>query len=239
MAGDVGRWVRLLTGKLSTKPEHNCATGSRRPQTMPTAAEAAQRTISETERLIAEMFKLPEGQRRAFMNRERIPLASIVAYQGKVGVKTATSTSEIERRAAKLKEEEEQERTKERAATVTVARDPSPFQLGSMATPKTELTTVNPQASAGPFVLATLPRPQATITPVTAQLKAGAKVHRYSLVQWKTSVVVYDEDSRKRAQGLQWENTVSGRAAAMAWKEQVESKPDGQRVVRVTLKNWD
>jgi hypothetical protein len=42
---------------------------------MPTAAEAAQRTISETERLIAEMFKLPEGQRRAFMNRERIPLA--------------------------------------------------------------------------------------------------------------------------------------------------------------------
>jgi hypothetical protein len=67
---------------------------------MPTAAEAAQRTISETERLIAEMFRLPEGQRRAFMNRERIPLAQIVAYQGKVGVRTATSTSEIERRAA-------------------------------------------------------------------------------------------------------------------------------------------
>jgi hypothetical protein len=207
---------------------------------MPTAAEAAQRTISETERLIAEMFKLPEGQRRAFMNRERIPLASIVAYQGKVGVKTATSTSEIERRAAKLKEEEEQERTKERAATVTVARDPSPFQLGSMATPKTELTTVNPQVSAGPFVLATLPRPQqTTVTPTPAQPKTGAKVHRYSLVQWKTSVVVYDEDSRKRAQGLQWENTAAGRAAAMAWKEQVEAKPDGQRVVRVTLKNWD
>jgi hypothetical protein len=207
---------------------------------MPTAAEAAQRTISETERLIAEMFKLPEGQRRAFMNRERIPLAQIVAYQGKVGVKTATSTSEIERRAAKLKEEEEQERTKERAATVTVARDPSPFQLGSMATPKTELTTVNPQVSAGPFVLATLPRPQqATVTPAPTQPKAGAKVHRYSLVQWKTQVVVYDEDSRKRAQGLQWENTVSGRAAAMAWKAQVEAKPDGQRVVRVTLKNWD
>jgi hypothetical protein len=207
---------------------------------MPTAAEAAQRTISETEHLIAEMFKLPESQRRAFMNRERIPLAQIVAYQGKVGMKTATSTSEIERRAAKLKEEEEQERAKERAATVTVARDPSPFQLGSMATPKTELATVNPQANAGPFVLATLPRPQqATVTPAPAQPKAGAKVHRYSLVQWKTSVVVYDEDSRKRAQGLQWENTVSGRAAAMAWKEQVESKPDGQRVVRVTLKNWD
>jgi hypothetical protein len=165
---------------------------------MPTAAEAAQRTISETERLIAEMFKLPEGQRRAFMNRERIPLASIVAYQGKVGVKTATSTSEIERRAAKLKEEEEQERAKERAATVTVARDPSPFQLGSMATPKTELTTVNPQVSAGPFVLATLPRPQqATVTPAPAQPKVGAKVHRYSLVQWKTSVVVYDEDSER------------------------------------------
>jgi hypothetical protein len=209
---------------------------------MPTAAEAAQRTISETERLIAEMFKLPEGQRRAFMNRERIPLAQIVAYQGKVGMKTATPTSEIERRAAKLKEEEEQERAKEkaRAATVTVTRDPSPFQLGSMATPKTELTTANPQVSAGPFVLATLPRPQqATVTPAPAQPKAGAKVHRYSLVQWKTSVVVYDEDSRKRAQGLQWENTAAGRVAAMAWKEQVESKPDGQRVVRVTLKNWD
>jgi hypothetical protein len=232
--------VGLLTGKLSTKPEHNCATGSRRPQTMPTAAEAAQRTISETERLIAEMFKLPEGQRRAFMNRERIPLASIVAYQGKVGMKTAAPTSEIERRAAKLKEEEEQERAKERAATVTVARDPSPFQLGSMATPKTEVTTVNSQVSAGPFVLATLPRSQqATVTPTPAQPKAGAKVHRYSLVQWKMSVVVYDEDSRKRAQGLQWENTAAGRMAAMDWKEQVESKPDGQRVVRVTLKNWD
>jgi hypothetical protein len=207
---------------------------------MPTAAEAAQRTISETERLITEMFKLPEGQRRAFMNRERIPLASIVAYQGKVGVKTATSTSEIERRAAKLKEEEEQEQAKERAATVTVTRDPSPFQLGSMATPKTELTTMNPQVSAGPFVLATLPRPQqATVTPAPAQPRVGAKVHRYSLIQWKTSVVVYDEDSRKRAQGLQWENTAAGRAAAMAWKEQIEAKPDGQRVVRVTLKNWD
>jgi hypothetical protein len=207
---------------------------------MPTAAEAAQRTISETERLIAEMFKLPEGQRRAFMNRERIPLAQIVAYQGKVGVKTAAPTSEIERRAAALKEEEEQERAKERAATVTVTRDPSPFQLGSMETPKTELTTVNPQVSAGPFVLATLPRPQqATVTPAPAQPKVGTRVHRYSLVQWKTSVVVYDEDSRKRAQGLQWENTAAGRAAAMAWKEQVEAKPDGQRVVRVTLKNWD
>jgi hypothetical protein len=207
---------------------------------MPTAAEAAQRTISETERLITEMFKLPEGQRRAFMNRERIPLASIVAYQGKVGVKTATSTSEIERRAAKLKEEEEQEQAKERAATVTVTRDPSPFQLGSMATPKTELTTMNPQVSAGPFVLATLPRPQqATVTSAPAQPRVGAKVHRYSLVQWKTSVVVYDEDSRKRAQGLQWENTAAGRAAAMAWKEQIKAKPDGQRVVRVTLKNWD
>jgi hypothetical protein len=99
---------------------------------------------------------------------------------------------------------------------------------------------VNPQVSAGPFVLATLPRPQqATVTPSPAQPKVGAKVHRYSLVQWKTSVVVYDEDSRKRAQGLQWENTAAGRAAAMAWKEQVEAKPDGQRVIRVTLKNWD
>jgi hypothetical protein len=157
-----------------------------------------------------------------------------------VGVKTAAPTSEIERRAAALKEEEEQERAKERAATVTVTRDPSPFQLGSMETPKTELTTVNPQVSAGPFVLATLPRPQqATVTPAPAQPKVGTRVHRYSLVQWKTSVVVYDEDSRKRAQGLQWENTAAGRAAAMAWKEQVEAKPDGQRVVRVTLKNWD